>query len=81
MSLLVKAIYLITCFYLSNFIIKVAQADIVVVAYDNFSNKGFDLEVIDKHIKLLNNNKYYVLSTKNYYRCHFFRKKFCLITL
>lgn len=64
MSLLVKAIYLITCFYLSNFIIKIAQADIVVVAYDNFSNKGFDLEVIDKHIKLLNNNKYYVLSTK-----------------
>ena len=38
MSLLVKAIYLITYFYLSNFIIKVAQADIVVVAYDNFSN-------------------------------------------
>ena len=63
MSLLVKAIYLITCFYLSNFIIKAAQADIVVVAYDNFSNKGFDLEVIDKHIKLLNNKKYYVLST------------------
>ena len=65
MSLFLKTIYFITCFYLSSFIIKVALADIVVVAYDNFSSKDFDLEVIDKHIKLLKNKKYYILSTNN----------------
>ena len=63
MNLIIKTIYFITYFFLSIFFTKVALADIVVVAYDNFSNK--DLVIIDKHIKLLKNKKYYVLSTNN----------------
>jgi hypothetical protein len=41
------------------------QANIVVIAYDTFSGKDFNLDIIDKHIKILNNKKYYVFSTSN----------------
>ena len=63
MSLIFKIISFITFLYLSSFITKITQADIVVIAYDNLSSK--DLNIIDKHIKLLNNKKYYVLATNN----------------
>ena len=65
MNLIFKTIYFFTFFYLSNFIIKATLADIVVVSYDNFSIKDLNLSVIEKHIKLLNNKKYYVLSTSS----------------
>jgi hypothetical protein len=51
--------------YLSSFITKITQANIVVIAYDNFSSEDLNLDIIDKHIKILNNKKYYVLTTNS----------------
>ena len=65
MNLVLKIISFTTFFFLSNFITKIAQADIVVIAYDNFSSESFNLEIIDKHIKLLIDKKYYVLTTSS----------------
>jgi len=60
MSLIFKIISFTTFLYLSSFITKITQANIVVIAYDNFSSKDLNLDIIDKHIKILNNKKYYV---------------------
>jgi hypothetical protein len=65
MSLIFKIISFTTFLYLSSFITKITQANIVVIAYDNFSSKDLNLDIIDKHIKILNNKKYYVLTTNN----------------
>jgi len=65
MNFLLKTISLIIIIYFSNFITKITQANIVVIAYDNFSNQDFNLDIIDEHIKVLNNKKYYVLTTNN----------------
>ena len=65
MNLILRIISFTTLFYLSNFITKITQADIVVIAYENFSTKDLNLDIIDEHIKLLNNEKYYVLTTNN----------------
>ena len=65
MNLILRIISFTTLFYLSNFITKITQADIVVIAYENFSTKDLNLDIIDEHIKLLHNEKYYVLTTNN----------------
>ena len=65
MHLIFKIISFATFLYLSSFITKMPQANIVVIAYDTFAGKDFNLDIIDKHIKILNNKKYYVFSTSN----------------
>ena len=51
--------------YLSSFITKITQANIVVLAYDNLSREDLNLDMIQKHIKILNNKKYYVHTTNS----------------
>jgi hypothetical protein len=52
-------------FYFSNLITKLSLANIVVIAYENFSNKDLNLNILNEHIEILNNKKYYVLTTNN----------------
>ena len=65
MHLIFKIISFTAFLYLSSFITKITHANIVVIAYDTLSNKNLNLAIIAKHIKILNDNKYYVLTTNN----------------
>jgi len=60
-----KIMFFITFISFSNFILKVSLANIVVIAYDNFSDKDLSLDIINEHINLLNNKKYFLLTTNN----------------
>jgi len=65
MSIILKITFFISLFYFSNFITKLSLANIVVIAYERFANKDLNLNILNEHIKLLNNKKYYVMATSN----------------
>ena len=65
MNIILKITFFISLFYFSSLITKLSLANIVVIAYENFSNKDLNLNILNEHIEILNNKKYYVLTTNN----------------
>jgi len=65
MNIIVKITFFISLFYFSSLITKLSLANIVVISYESFSNKDLNLNILNEHIKILNNKKYYVLTTNN----------------
>jgi hypothetical protein len=63
MNIILKIIFFISLFYFSCLITKLSLANIVVISYENFSNKNLNLNTLNDHIKILKNKKYYVLTT------------------
>jgi hypothetical protein len=65
MNIILKITFFIFLFYFSSLITKLCLANIVVISYENFSNKDLNFSMLNEHIKILNNKKYYVLTTNN----------------
>ena len=65
MNIILKITFFISLFYFSSLITKLSLANIVVISYESFSNKDLNLNILNEHIKILNNKKYYVLTTNN----------------
>jgi len=65
MNFILKITFFITFLYISNFITKVSLGNIVVISYENTTNEKFDIGMFKEHIKILKQDKYYILSTNN----------------
>lgn len=65
MNNIIKITFFILYLYLSNFIIKSSFADIVIISYENISTEKFNINIFNEHIKILNQNKYFILPINN----------------
>lgn len=64
-SLIFKITFFFTFFFISNLYTKVTLANIVVISYESFNNKDFNIKTINDHINILTKNKYFIFSTNN----------------
>ena len=64
-SLIFKITFFFTFFFISNLYTKVTLANIVVISYESFNNKDFNIKTINDHIDILTKNKYFIFSTNN----------------
>ena len=64
-SLIFKITFFFTFFLISNIYTKVTLANIVVISYESFNNKDFNIKTINDHINILTKNKYFIFSTNN----------------
>ena len=64
-NLIFKTTIFLSFFFIYDFMIKESSANIVVISYDNFSEQDFNLNAIEKHIKILTKAKYFVTPISN----------------
>ncbi|MDG2001363.1 MAG: hypothetical protein P8J46_06225 [Alphaproteobacteria bacterium] len=64
-SLIFKITFFFTFFFISNLYSKVTLANIVVISYESFNNKDFNIKTINDHIYILTKKKYFIFSTNN----------------
>ena len=64
-NLIFKITFFFTFFIISNLYTKVSLANIVVISYESFNNKDFNIKTINDHIKILTSKKYFIYSTNN----------------
>ena len=64
-SLIFKITFFFTFFFISNLYTKVTLANIVVISYESFNNKDFNIKTINDHIHILTKKKYFIFSTNN----------------
>ncbi|MBH87833.1 MAG: hypothetical protein CMJ12_01585 [Pelagibacterales bacterium] len=64
-NLIFKTTIFLSFFYINSFFIKESYANFVVISYDSFGEKDFDLNAIEKHIKILTKEKYFIIPISN----------------
>ena len=64
-NLIFKITFFFTFLIISSFYTKVSSANIVVISYESFNNKDFNIKTINEHIKILTSKKYFIYSTNN----------------
>ena len=64
-NLIFKITFFFTFLIISSFYTKVSSANIVVISYESFNNKDFNIKTINSHINILTKKKYFIFSTNN----------------
>ena len=64
-NLIFKITFFFTFLIISSLYTKVSSANIVVISYESFNNKDFNIKTINDHIKILTSKKYFIYSTNN----------------